>query len=132
MSRDSVPQPKFWIYELDKLNYAVYCLSDSISAWSGQKEVITRVEHVDVDTATERIFNDTGRVSESYADKATARQEIIDRRKSELLRYKSFYGCDVTDFNNFDLIVDTSYASKDEINELVYQCFTAGKRSRRR
>lgn len=49
MSRDSVPQPKFWIYELDKLNYAVYCLSDSISAWSGQKEVITRVEHVGVE-----------------------------------------------------------------------------------
>lgn len=49
MSRDSVPQPKFWIYELDKLNYAVYCLNDSISAWSGQKEVITRVEHVGVE-----------------------------------------------------------------------------------
>lgn len=49
MSRDSVPQPKFWIYEFDKLNYAVYCLSDSISAWSGQKEVITRVEHVGVE-----------------------------------------------------------------------------------
>ena len=49
MSRDSVPQPKFWIYELNKLNYAVYCLSDSISAWSGQKEVITRVEHVGVE-----------------------------------------------------------------------------------
>lgn len=49
MSRDSVPQPKFWIYELDKLNYAVYCLSDSISAWSGHKEVITRVEHVGVE-----------------------------------------------------------------------------------
>lgn len=49
MSRDSVPQPKFWIYEIDKLNYAVYCLSDSISAWSGQKEVITRVEHVGVE-----------------------------------------------------------------------------------
>lgn len=49
MSHDSVPQPKFWIYELDKLNYAVYCLSDSISAWSGQKEVITRVEHVGVE-----------------------------------------------------------------------------------
>lgn len=98
---------------------------DSRMAWHFVPDSFKIYLYVDVDTATERIFNDTGRVSESYADKATARQEIIDRRKSELLRYKSFYGCDVTDFNNFDLIVDTSYASKDEINELVYQCFTA-------
>jgi len=96
---------------------------DSRMAWHFVPNSFKIYLYVDVDVATERIFNDTGRVSESYSDKATARQEIIDRRKSEILRYKSFYGCDVSDYNNFDLIVDTSFATKDEINELVLKCF---------
>ncbi|MGN0033764.1 MAG: peptidoglycan DD-metalloendopeptidase family protein [Candidatus Limimorpha sp.] len=49
MSRDSVPRPIFWVYEFDNINYAVYCLYDSISAWSGQKEVITRVDRIGVE-----------------------------------------------------------------------------------
>ena len=81
--------------------------------------------YVDVDTATERIFNDKGRVSESYSDKETARQEIIDRRKSELLRYQNFYHCNLDDYSNYDLIVDTSHASRDEVNELIYNSFKA-------
>jgi len=81
--------------------------------------------YVDVDTATERIFNDVGRVSESYTDKATARQEIIDRRKSELLRYQNFYHCNLDDYSNYDLIVDTSHATREEVNELVFNSFKA-------
>ena len=81
--------------------------------------------YVDVDTATERIFNDVGRVSESYSDKATARKEIVERRQSELLRYQNFYHCNLDDYSNYDLIVDTSHASRDEVNELVYNSFQA-------
>lgn len=96
---------------------------DSRMAWHFVPDSFKIYLYVDVDVATERIFNDTGRVSESYSDKVTARREIIDRRKSEVLRYKNFYGCDVSDYNNFDLVVDTSFATKDEINELVLKCF---------
>lgn len=103
---------------------------DSRMAWHFVPNSFKIYLYVDVDVATDRIFNDTGRVSESYSDKATARQEIIDRRKSEILRYKTFYGCDVSDYNNFDLVVDTSFASKDEINELVLKCFKAFEEGR--
>lgn len=44
ISRDSVPTPEFWIYEIDKINYAVFSLTDSLTAWVGQKEVETKVE----------------------------------------------------------------------------------------
>ena len=98
---------------------------DSRMAWHFVPSSFKIYLYVDVDTATERIFNDTGRVSESYTDKATARQEIIDRRKSELLRYQNFYYCNLDDYNNYDLIIDTSYATKDEVNELVYNSFKA-------
>ena len=98
---------------------------DSRMAWHFVPSSFKIYLYVDVDTATERIFNDVGRVSESYSDKATARQEIIDRRKSELLRYQNFYHCNLDDYSNYDLIVDTSHASRDEVNELVFNSFKA-------
>ncbi len=98
---------------------------DSRMAWHFVPSSFKIYLYVDVDTATERIFNDKGRVSESYSDKATARQEIIDRRKSELLRYQNFYHCNLDDYSNYDLIVDTSHASRDEVNELIYNSFKA-------
>ena len=98
---------------------------DSRMAWHFVPSSFKIYLYVDVDTATERIFNDKGRVSESYSDKATARQEIIDRRKSELLRYQNFYHCNLDDYSNYDLIVDTSHASRDEVNELVFNSFKA-------
>lgn len=98
---------------------------DSRMAWHFVPRSFKIYLYVDVDTATERIFNDKGRVSESYSDKETARQEIIDRRKSELLRYQNFYHCNLDDYSNYDLIVDTSHATRDEVNELVYNSFKA-------
>lgn len=48
-TRDSIPTAKYWIYEIDRTSYAVFRLTDSIAAWRGEKEVITKVEHVGVE-----------------------------------------------------------------------------------
>lgn len=48
-TRDSIPQAKYWIYEIDRTNYAVFQLTDSIAAWRGEKEVITKIEHIGVE-----------------------------------------------------------------------------------
>ena len=111
------------IAELGKTDEKI--IFDSRMAWHFVPSSFKIYLYVDVDTATERIFNDVGRISESYSDKEKARREIIERRKSELLRYKNFYQCNLDDYNNYDLIVDTSHASKDEVNELVYNSFRA-------
>ena len=47
ISRDSIPTPVFWIYEIDKINYAVFSLTDSLTAWTGMKEVETKVEYIE-------------------------------------------------------------------------------------
>ena len=98
---------------------------DSRLAWYFVPKSFKIYMYVDVDTATERIFNDTGRVSESYSDMATAKKEIIERRQSEVLRYKTFYNIDINNFNNYDFIIDTSHATKDEVNEAVLSNFKA-------
>lgn len=47
ISRDSVPTPVFWIYEINKIDYAVFSLTDSLTAWVGHKDVETKVEFVE-------------------------------------------------------------------------------------
>ena len=98
---------------------------DSRLAWYFVPKSFKIYMYVDVDTATERIFNDTGRVSESYSDMTTAKKEIIERRQSEVLRYKIFYNIDINNFKNYDFIIDTSHATKDEVNEAVLSNFRA-------
>ena len=98
---------------------------DSRLAWYFVPKSFKIYMYVDVDTATERIFNDRDRVSESYSDMATAKKEIIERRQSEVLRYKTFYNIDINNFKNYDFIIDTSHASKDEVNDAVLSNFKA-------
>ena len=98
---------------------------DSRLAWYFVPKSFKIYMYVDVDTATERIFNDTGRVSESYSDMATAKKEIIERRESEVLRYKTFYNIDINNYSNYDFIIDTSHATKDEVNDAVLSNFRA-------
>ena len=98
---------------------------DSRLAWYFVPKSFKIYMYVDVDTATERIFNDKGRVSESYSDMTTAKKEIIERRESEVLRYKTFYNIDINNYSNYDFIIDTSHATKDEVNEAVLSNFKA-------
>ena len=98
---------------------------DSRLAWYFVPKSFKIYMYVDVDTATERIFNDKGRVSESYSDMETAKKEIIERRASEVLRYKTFYNIDINNYSNYDFIIDTSHATKDEVNDLVLSSFRA-------
>ena len=38
-SNDTLEQPLFWIYEIDRCNYALFSLTDSLTAWRFQKEM---------------------------------------------------------------------------------------------
>ena len=98
---------------------------DSRLAWYFVPKSFKIYMYVDVDTATERIFNDKGRVSESYSDMQTAKKEIIERRESEVLRYKTFYNIDINNYSNYDFIIDTSHATKDEVNDAFLSNFRA-------
>ena len=47
IARDSVSTPAFWIYEINKIDYAVFSLTDSLTAWIGHKEVETKIEYIE-------------------------------------------------------------------------------------
>lgn len=77
---------------------------------------------VDLDTATSRMMGDLVRrgEEEKYSSFAEAKQAIISRENAERDRYLKLYGVDIRDKKNFDLIVDTSHLTPDEVvNKIV-------------
>ncbi|MDR0970431.1 MAG: peptidoglycan DD-metalloendopeptidase family protein [Lentimicrobiaceae bacterium] len=43
-TRDSVPKPLYFVYEIDNTNYVVFGLTDSLPAWCDEKEVVVKIE----------------------------------------------------------------------------------------
>ena len=43
MTNDTLETPLFWIYEIDRRNYALFSLTDSLTAWRFQKEMEVRM-----------------------------------------------------------------------------------------
>jgi predicted cytidylate kinase len=67
------------------------------------------------DAAAARRIVGAQRIDEGYQTIAEATQPILDRRKSEILRFKKYYDVDIDDLRNYDLVVDTSFASIDDV-----------------
>lgn len=42
-TNDTLERPLFWIYEIDRRNYALFSLTDSLTAWRFQKEMEVRM-----------------------------------------------------------------------------------------
>lgn len=47
LSRDSLATPLFWIYEIDKTNFVVFSLTDSLTAWRDEKTVDIMTEQIE-------------------------------------------------------------------------------------
>lgn len=72
--------------------------------------------YCDVDEAATRIFSDD-RKSEHYSNVDELKQSIKFRDKDERSRFESLYGVDIRDPENFDIVIDTSRLSKEEVYE---------------
>lgn len=73
--------------------------------------------------AAKRIFNDSNRGKEDkYKTIEEAKIAREERRKGEQKRYLQRYGVDLEDENNYDLIIDTSYSSPEDIADTINTC----------
>lgn len=50
-----------------------------------------------------------------------ARESIMERERCESFRYMEYYGIDINDFSVFDLIVDTTSISADEVAKIILE-----------
>ena len=101
---------------------------DSRMAWFFVENSLKIRLTVDLDVAVERIFKDTGgELRETFTDLESGRVEVQRRRDSEILRYKTLYGVDISDTSNFDLVINTSNKAPQDITEAFEVAFTAYK-----
>lgn len=75
---------------------------------------------VDEKIAGERAFKDKTRGPEDrYKTVEEAIQKTRERKLGEIKRYKEKYGIDLSDPQNYDLIVDTAYSNTDELADII-------------
>ncbi len=97
---------------------------DSRLAWHFAPATFKVYLLVDAWVAAERIFNDN-RTSEQYNNVNEALDKILARRKSELERFKAYYNIDYADLGNYDLVVETTKATPEEVAECIIHAFNA-------
>lgn len=76
------------------------------------------------DIAAKRLLNDNkrGKEDSNYKDIDEAKQKILERKKGEEERYKKVYDVDLSNPDNYNLIIDTSYANIEEIANTIIKC----------
>lgn len=103
---------------------------DSRMAWHFLRRALKIRLTVDLDVAVERIFKDEERAqswNDTFPDMETAMNEVDRRRQSEIGRYKSLYGVNIADDENFDLVINTSSMTQEAVMELFDTAFDAYK-----
>jgi len=110
--------------DVDKL-----LIIDSRMAWHFTRGTFKVYLSIDIETGAYRIMN-ANRDGEHRATLEETVKDTRDRRASEKKRYMEQYGVDIKDLTNYSLIVDTTYATPEEIAELIMDSFAAWQTDR--
>lgn len=93
---------------------------DSRLAWHFAQKSFKVFIITDIDEASRRVFNDSLRAdSESYESLAACKKALINRQKLETVRYKEVYDIDYYDMSNYNLVIESTNASPDEIAQEI-------------
>ncbi len=80
--------------------------------------------NIETKIAAERIFNDKTRTNErAYSSVDEAEKDLIERRSLEVERFKKLYHVDIDNEANFDLIIDTTGKTPEQICEKILKYF---------
>lgn len=71
--------------------------------------------HVNIEEAIKRALRDNRGESEYYNNSEEARARIIERRNLEICRFNKIYNIDLSDTSNYDLVIDTSNLTMEEV-----------------
>ena len=102
---------------------------DSRMAWFFIDHSFKVYLFVDEETAALRIQKDGQRKSESYGSLEKAKEDIIARRDSEKRRFFNLYEVKLDLFENYDLVVDTSFSTPNQVAKVIFDCFEGVKKS---
>lgn len=92
---------------------------DSRMAWHFVPDSFKVYLSVHPDAAAFRVIRDKRGAVESYSSLEEAKTRLLERKKSENLRYITKYGVDCSNPQNYDLIVDTTDISPEQVAEII-------------
>ena len=106
------------------LNYIL----DSRMAWHFVPKSFKVYATVKPEVAAQRVLEDKARFNEPEASGLQERvQTLIERQNVENRRYKSIYGVDCRRFANYDLVIDTSDCSVEELTEQILAAYQTAR-----
>jgi cytidylate kinase len=97
---------------------------DSRMAWHFVPGAFKVFVTVDPRVAAERVMKDP-RPGEPAEDVDELCAELVERSKVEQARFQALYGVDYYDYNNYNLVVDSSNRTPDEIVSIIWEGFNA-------
>ena len=105
-------------YQLSILRKGNVIVEGRISGWLAYQNHIPAVKvllDTDINVRASRIVKrEQGNVEER-------KKEILNREKSEATRYKKYYGIDVRNTSIYDIIIDVSNKTPEEIVEIIIE-----------
>ena len=97
------------------LNYSTDLIVDSRLAWFFIPKSFKVYMKTDINVAVRRILGDDKRKNEKYSSEEEAANDILARKASENKRYMDLYGADCSDLSQFNLVIDTSFITPNEV-----------------
>jgi cytidylate kinase len=101
-----------------------HIIVDSRLAWHFIPDAYKVFLSVDALVGASRVF-DASRADEHHSSLQNALENNLTRAKLEVARFRTLYGIEMRDYRNYDLVVDTSYASPDIVAQTIERAFHA-------
>ena len=96
---------------------------DSRLAWHFTKNSFKVFLFVELDEAASRVFQGTARNAETYGSVEETKEGLCKRAQLEQERYKQLYQVDYYDPKNYDLIIESTNATPEEIASEIERNF---------
>lgn len=98
---------------------------DSRMAWHFAANTFKIFITVDPTVAAQRVIVAGRGSEENYTTIEEARDHLIKRSLVEQERFKTLYGVDYYDYNNYNLVVDSSYRTPEEVFDIIWASYEA-------
>ena len=102
--------------QLEILQKGNVILEGRLAGWLAHLNNISALKimlNADIDTRAKRI------VKREKGEIEKRKKEIIQREKSEALRYKKYYNINLKDHSIYNLVIDASNKTPDEITDII-------------
>lgn len=92
---------------------------DSRLAWHFAVDTFKVFLSVDIDEAARRVYNDDRGETEKYKSLEDAKNQLIERARTEDKRYKEIYGIEYFNITNYNLILDSTFTKPELLAEVI-------------